>query len=171
MRKSPVAMKPQDIVVLLKILCMEQPDWQQVPLAKSLKISQSEVSQSLSRSAYAGLLDDTGKNVMKQTLLDFLQFGLPVVFPAKPGAQVRGIPTAHSAPPLCHMFEGADTFVWPYAKGKLRGFAITPLYATVPDAALTDVSLHQLLALTDALRVGRARERLAAIKELKQRLR
>ena len=43
-----------------------------------------------------------------------------------------------------------------------------PLYNSVPEASLKDEKLHELLALIDALRVGRARER--AIVELKKRL-
>jgi hypothetical protein len=44
-----------------------------------------------------------------------------------------------------------------------------PLYSSVPEAALRDTKLHELLALTDALRVGRAREREIAIFELNKR--
>lgn len=60
--------------------------------------------------------------------------------------------------------------MWPYGKGKVRGHSIVPLYLSVPEAALKDVKLYELLALVDALRVGRAREREIAIKELKLRL-
>ena len=45
-----------------------------------------------------------------------------------------------------------------------------PLYPSVPEAALKDEKLHELLALVDALRVGRAREKELAIRELKKRL-
>jgi len=100
MRQSQYSMKPQDVVVLLKVIALNNDNWQQIPLAHSLKMSQSEVSQSVARSKYAGLLDDNGKKVMRQALYDFLQYGLAVVFPAKPGAVVRGIPTAHSTAPL-----------------------------------------------------------------------
>ena len=163
-------MKPQDIVVLLKIIALNTDQWQQIPLALSLKMSQGEVSQSVARSKYADLLDFTGKQVMRQSLMDFLQYGLAVVFPAKPGAMVRGIPTAHSAAPLKNEIESGDDYVWPHAQGQVRGQGITPLYSTVPDAALEDEALYELLALTDALRVGRARERHLAIQELKRRI-
>jgi hypothetical protein len=162
--------KPQDIVVLLKIIALNTDQWQQIPLALSLKMSQGEVSQSVARSKYADLLDFTGKQVMRQSLMDFLQYGLAVVFPAKPGAMVRGIPTAHSAAPLKNEIESGDDYVWPHAQGQVRGQGITPLYSTVPEAALEDEALYELLALTDALRVGRARERHLAIQELKRRI-
>ena len=37
--------------------------------------------------------------------------------------------------------------------------SLTPLHGGVPEAALRDNRLHRVLALTDALRIGQARER------------
>jgi DNA-binding transcriptional MocR family regulator len=163
-------MKPQDIVILLKIVAMGDESWQQKPLAEELGISQSEVSQSVARSQYAGLLFGNGKQVMKSALLEFLQFGLAYVFPQKPGAVVRGIATAHAASPLKESIDSNESYVWPYAKGNQRGQAIVPLYPSVPEAALKDPKLYEMLALTDALRAGKAREKVMAIEELKKRI-
>jgi hypothetical protein len=60
--------------------------------------------------------------------------------------------------------------VWPYAEGPLRGIAFSPLYKNVPQAALRDSKLYELLALVDAIREGRAREREIAIRELTARI-
>lgn len=163
-------MKPQDILVLLKIVAIGNDNWQQKPLAEALGMSQSEVSQSVARSQYAGLLFNNGKQVMKSALLDFLQFGIAYVFPQNPGPMVRGIATAHSASPLNENIDSNENYVWPYAKGNERGQSIVPLYPSVPEAALKDQNLYELLALTDALRVGKAREKAQAIVELKKRL-
>lgn len=170
MRRPQYSMKPQDVVVLLKIIALNNDNWQQIPLAQSLKMSQSEVSQSVARSKYASLLDDSGKKVMRQTLMDFLQYGMAVVFPVKPGTVVRGLPTAHSAAPLNKEISSGEEYVWPYAKGQVRGLGIVPLYNTVPQAAMEDEKLYALLALADALRVGRAREKNLAVKEMKNRI-
>ena len=163
-------MKPQDVVILLKIISLDTDDWQQKPLSDALKMSQSEVSQSVARSKFAGLLDGTGKKVMRLAFFDFLQFGLTYVFPQKPGPVVRGLPTAHSAAPLNSVIVSEESYVWPWAKGKIRGHGIVPLYSSVPDAAAMDVKLYEMLSLTDALRIGRARERDLAIIELKKRI-
>jgi hypothetical protein len=163
-------MKPQDIVILLKIVIIGNDNWQQKPLAEALGMSQSEVSQSVARSQFAGLLFGNGKQVMKSALLEFLQFGLAYVFPQKPGAVVRGIATAHAASPLKESIDSTESYVWPYAKGTQRGQAIVPLYPSVPEAALKDPKLYELLALTDALRVGKVREKALAKEELKKRL-
>lgn len=85
---------------------------------------------------------------------------------------VRGVPTAHSAPPLdAHFRQGAELpLVWPDAEGTHRGQAVEPLYTTVPAVARCNPRLHELLALVDALRCGGARERELALQELERRI-
>lgn len=93
------------------------------------------------------------------------------VFPEQPGAIVRGIPTAHSAPPLDrHIQQSDDIFVWPDPDGTVRDQTIEPLYKTVPGAAKQDEQLYHFLALVDAVRLGRARERTLAANELRARV-
>lgn len=55
-------------------------------------------------------------------------------------------------------------------RGRVRGQAIEPLYPSVPAAARKNVELYEFLALIDALRVGRARERKLAAEEISKRL-
>lgn len=152
-------MRPQDVVVLLKVLLLEGTFWQSKDLAQALFLSPTEISFSLKRSQYARLLDGTGRQVARRTFLEFLLHGLAVVFPAQPGAQVRGVPTAHSAPPLREQLVAEQLYVWPDAESENWGNAIEPLYPRAPQAAKYDPKLYELLALTDALRVGRPRER------------
>ena len=163
-------MRPQDIVVLLKIISYDEKPWRQVPMAKELFIGQSEMSRSLNRSKYAGLLADSGRNVRRLALTEFLEYGIAYVFPQRPGSIVRGVPTSHSAPPLNMQIQSDDDFVWPYAKGKSKGQAIVPLYKSVPEAVLKDSQLYEMLALIDAIRVGSAREKKLAVVELKKRI-
>ncbi len=162
-------MRPQDIVILLKI-AVSSKDWLAKDLSYALNISQSEISESLNRSAQAGLLSADKRILMKNSLLEFLMYGIKYVFPQQPGALVRGMPTAHSAPPLKHLINAGDEYVWPYAEGTSRGQLIEPLYHTVPKACSNDHALYELLALTDALRVGKVREQALAISELKKRI-
>jgi DNA-binding transcriptional MocR family regulator len=170
MKAQNQQLKPQDVLLLLKIVSDNTPSWSQKSVAEALGLSQSEVSEAVGRSKYAGLLAPNGKAVMKMALLEFLQYGLRYVFPIKPGAVVRGVPTSHSAKPLSDEIQSSEAYVWPYGKGTVRGHSILPLYPSVPEAALKDEKLHELLALADALRVGRAREKELAVKELKKRL-
>ncbi len=168
--KKHSGMRPQDVVILLKIAIKKDQYWTMKDIAKELEISASEVSESLNRSSIAGLLFQNKKKLMRQALLEFLQYGLKYVFPQQPGALVRGLPTAHSAKPLSDAIESEATYVWPYHAGEVRGQAIEPLYPSVPQACLSDAKFYEVMALCDALRVGRARERNQAVEELKTRI-
>lgn len=163
-------MRPHDIVILLKIAAKGNTPWYMKDLAIELGISASEVSESLHRSAIAGLLSPDKKHLMVLSLLDFLQYGLRFVYPCIPGAKVRGLPTAHAAPPLSETIVSEEPYVWPYAKGTVRGESIEPLHAKLPEACLRDPLFYKYMALTDALRVGRTREKVIAIKVLKELL-
>ena len=164
-------MRPQDIIVLLKIVSMQNQKWRNIDIANALKLSPSEVSEALNRCKIAKLIDGKKKSVHTNSFKEFLIYGLKYVFPSEPGAIVRGIPTAHSAPPINeNISRGGDIYVWPYAKGNVRGQAIEPLYKTIPEVAQKDKSFYELLAITDTLRVGRVREIKIAVEELEKRL-
>jgi predicted transcriptional regulator len=168
--KKHNGMRPHDIVVLLKIAAKKDDAWLMKDLAVELGISASEISESLNRSAIAGLIAQDKKRLMKLALLDFLVHGLRYVYPQKPGAIVRGMVTSHSALPLSKEIASNELYVWPYAEGNVRGQLIEPLHPKVPEACLKDPLLYELMALCDAMRVGRAREKNLAIEELKKRL-
>jgi hypothetical protein len=101
-------------------------------LADSLIMSQSEISQAVIRMQYARLLLENGKKVMRNSLLEFLQSGISYVFPQKPGAMVRGVPTAHTFLPLNKIIMSDENCVLPSVNGTMRGQSIIPLYPIVP---------------------------------------
>lgn len=164
-------LKPQDIVILLKVHNLNQ-QWTYSQLARSLGMSSSEVHAALKRCEISGLYQRESRKVLKQALTEFLIHGLKYVFPSPPGAMVRGIPTAHSAEPLKSklMVNPDDVYVWAYPNGEIRGQAIEPLYRSVPQAVTKDSQLYELLCLVDGLRVGRVREQKIAASELIKRL-
>jgi hypothetical protein len=166
--KSHNGMRPQDIVILLKILVYPKPDWQYRDLALSLYLSISEISESLSRSHIAGLVDESKRRVHRQSLMEFLEHGLHYVFPQVPGTYVTGVPTAHSQAYFKARFQAELEYAWADDDGEIRGLSITPLYRGVPKAVKQDDTLHQLLAATDIIRVGRMRELQEALILLKQ---
>ncbi|HKJ81850.1 MAG TPA: hypothetical protein VJ954_07495 [Ignavibacteriaceae bacterium] len=168
--KKHSGMRPHDIAILLKISTFRDANWYAKDLALHIKISASEVSESLERSVIAGLISNDKKTLMKSALLEFLEFGLRYVYPVIPGSITRGVLTAHSAPPLVNFIQGNEPYVWPYANGNARGQSIEPLHPKLPEACLNDKDLYELLALTDALRIGRIREKQIAVEELKKRI-
>lgn len=105
-------------------------------------------------------------------VIEFLVHGLKYVFPPHRGAMTRGIATSYAAAPLNGFIaRGAEPIpVWPFAAGNERGIEFEPLYRTVPFAASRDPALYELLAIADALREGRARERKIAEEQLRLRL-
>lgn len=168
--KKHSGMRPHDVAVLLKIAAKEGTDWFMKDLAYELGISASEISESINRSVIAGLLFEDKKRLMKTALLDFLKYGLPYVYPQKPGALARGIPTAHSAAPLNKIIQSEEQFVWPYAEGSVRGQAIEPLHVNVPEACLKDKIFYEYMVLCEALRLGKVREKNIALEELEKRI-
>lgn len=164
-------LKPQDIVVLLK-LAGQQPGWTFKRIAAELDTSPSAVHRSLDRAQQAGLYDSRRRAIKRAALLEFLVHGARYVFPAVRQGEARGIPTAWAAAPLAGRLSSSqeNVPVWPHALGKVRGIALKPLHPAVPEAARRDEQLGELLALFDAIRIGSARERGLAVKELEQRL-
>jgi len=137
-------------------------------------MSVGEVHNALDRAARAQLFDSERKRPRSQALEEFLVHGIKYAFPAQRGPITRGFPTSYAAPPLNKSISAdADENqpVWPDPQGTARGYALEPLYKSAPKAAKIDALLYELLALVDALREGRARERKLATEHLHKRLR
>lgn len=143
-------------------------------LAADLSMSASEVHAAWRRLVEARLLSgeagSSGPNL--QAVDEFLTHGVRYAFPVRRGEVTRGVPTAYAAAPLKReIAPSADPPpVWPHPEGSVRGVALEPLYRTVPTAALRDPALYEILALIDALRDGRARERKLAERHLRARI-
>lgn len=164
-------LKAQDIVVLLKLVG-QGPSWTFGQIAKELDLSPSAVHRSLERAGHSGLYDSGRRKVNRAALSEFLLHGARYVFPPIRQGEARGLPTAWAASPLREQLLSSQQSapVWPFAKGKTRGIALEPLHPVVPQVAVRDPSLGELLALFDAIRIGNARERGLAAKELDRRL-
>lgn len=160
------------MLVLLRLASRPKDGWSYPKLAAELGMSASEVHASVRRCGRAGLIHEATKSVNRGGLLEFLVHGLKYIFPAERGRVTRGMPTAHAAAPLKAHFRAAHELppVWPDPEGTIRGEELTPLYRSVPRAARADADLYEWLALADAIRGGRARERELAVKELTARL-
>jgi hypothetical protein len=158
------SLKPQDVLLALKLAVHADRPWPgYARLAAELHMSPSEVHAGLRRLEASRLHSPVTRRVSARELLEFLKHGLPYVFPAEEGAEVvTGVPTAWSAEPLRSRILASTGAVWPSATGAARGHALRPLYKSAPAAALEDPRLHEALALVDALRAGRARERALA---------
>ncbi len=100
-------------------------------------------------------------------LAEFALHGAKYAFPGVRLPLAVGVPTSHSAPAFAGVFApGSTDFVWAHPNGPVRGVGVEPLHPSVPFAAMQDARLYEMLALFDALRVGKARERGMALERL-----
>jgi hypothetical protein len=146
-------LKGQDVVVLLKLLGLEQ----QLPvrdLANQLGFDAAGTHRAMRRLDEAGLYSVERRRIYPAAAKEFLIHAAKFSFPARGGSEVRGVPTSWAAEPLkAELAEsGGLPPVWPYARGTVRGLGLEPLHAMVPKAALADGELWERLALVDALR-------------------
>lgn len=167
-------MKSHDIAVFLGLAL---PDWRGLSyaaLAVRLCLSASEAHAAVKRGVLAGLVADVrSRRPLAGPLKEFLVHGMRYAFPPVLGGSTRGVPTSYAAPSMREAFGHVDgpPPVWPHAGADaVRGLSFEPLYRRAPEAALADPRLHELLALVDALRGGRARERKLAEELLDARL-
>ena len=168
-------LRPQELLVLFKVVAGGRRPWTYASLAESLFMSTGEVHASVKRAVFAGLAVVKGRghwSPVGPALLEFAVHGARYAFPAELGAVKRGVPTSFGMEPLRSLISSGagEAFVWPHAKGGARGPSLSPIYRTAPQAALADPALHELLALLDALRTGRSRERTLAERILTERL-
>ncbi len=179
-----IDLRRQDTVLVLKLVAANSDEWTFAKLGKALDMSASHAFGSAMRAQAAQLLSISkapptppkARGVLfepvRGNLKEFLIHGVKYSFPVTRGGITRGLPTAAGASPLRKYFSepSVEQSVWPCAEGTARGMAFSPLYDNVPNAALRDPKLYELLALVDAIREGRARERDIAIRELTARI-
>jgi hypothetical protein len=169
-----ITLKPQDLMVLLKLLAVGKGPKTYADFAKALGMSASEVHASVGRARSARLVNFENDRpvVVRAALKEFLLHGAKYAFPATLGSPTRGTATAYAAAPLVTQVSQPSELppVWPDADGDQRGISFHPLYPTAPLAARNDPVLYEFLALFDALRGGAARERQLAGKLLSERL-
>lgn len=183
-------LKPQDIVILLKILSIMQIPKRlskallsQNQLAVHLCMSVSEVNAAFKRLTISGLLgpvygekSDSRIQLLpiKASCEECLVSAVKYFCPAEVGSYTTGIPTSYAAPVFARQIViGNEPIpVWPHGGGSQRGLALTPLYSSVPHSIIQypDPIFYDMLALIDAIRCGKAREREIAIKILRSTL-
>ncbi len=165
-------LKPQDILILIKLVALEEAEWSYSSLGTELSMSPSEVHSGLKRAVAARLMGEQRRRPIKRALEEFLIHGVKYAYPPSRGGLTRGVPTSFAGPPLRDLLVSSNQLppVWPDPDGEEPGYEFSPLYKSVPKAAAKDYKLYELLVLVDAIRDSRAREREIAVNEIKARL-
>ncbi|WP_038246950.1 MarR family transcriptional regulator [Ghiorsea bivora] len=162
-------LKPQDIYIASKLFVLRNEPWSMQRLGESLGLSASQIHSSIQRLIKAQLIrKDKGYKIISANLKEFLVHGIRFAFVPELGEPCRGMPTASFALPLNQFFVQNQELphVWPDPQGEVRGISFSPLHKHAPKGARNDVKLHAFLALIDAVRGGRARERKMAIEHI-----
>lgn len=169
-------LKPQDVFIALKLIAVGERPWTYAQLAAELFMSASEINGGVKRGIRARLLAPSTNGGSPRPVImaleEFLIHGVKYAFPPDRGTLTLGHPTSYAGPPLSTQVKLHEDLppVWPDPKGEVKGIAFEPFYKSVPKAAQQDARLYELLALTDAIRDQRARERNLAARELSTRL-
>ena len=108
-------LKPQDVVVALKVATLAGVPWTYAGLGTALGMSASGVHESAQRAVESGLLTPDARRCVRSALVEFLVHGAKYAFPPKRGAIARGVPTGASAQPLADRLASRDSIplVWP----------------------------------------------------------
>ncbi len=168
------SLKPQDLAMALKLVCLAGEKVVYTELARAMHMSQFEAHACMARLSAARLLTEVAgaPALVMPAFRPLLLLGAPYFFPAVRGEVTMGFPTAYGVEPLKSLVMFADELppVWPHEDGTTRGVMLLPLYPKLPLAAVQDHALYELLALFDALRMGQARERELARALMDERL-
>jgi len=174
-----VLLKPLDVVVSVKAAVLGSSGWTMASMATALGLDTAQVFRATRNAAAARLLvAEPGKGRVeyrahRAALIELLVHGIKYMMVPVRGGMTRGLATAHAAPVMTkHIVAGTDPSpVWPTPEGTVRGEAFEPLHRCVPIAARADERFYAAMALVDAIRGGRARDRALAIKLLPEVLR
>ena len=170
-------MKGQDVVLMLVLRLHPQDKWTLEELSRLLGQSTSQCFAARNRLRDAHLLSiDPTKpwHVPGDNFAEYLIHGFKFDFPAKLGAPVRGMPTAYSSEFVSKQFRGDDSrmggVVWPSPNGKVVGRSLSPVHSSQLNILANPGydNLYRVLACMDLLRIGQAREKVWAAKEIEE---
>ena len=169
-------LKPLDVVVSVKAAVLPEPRWTIAQMAEHLGMDNAQVFRAARSAATAKLLiadpsaSRGGYLPNRVALLELLIHGVRYMMVPARGRLTRGMPTAYAAPILAgRIAQGTDPVpVWPTPDGSVRGESFEPLHRCVPIASARDPRFYDVMALVDAIRDGRARDRAIATKLLRE---
>ena len=164
-----VMLKGNDVLVLVW-LAAHPGHWTFRALGEGMRTDIAVLHRSVGRLKHARLLDEE-RRLNRASAEEFLVHAVPYLIPGKLGAEGRGIPTAWGVEPLrSALVHDGPSPVWASPHGTTRGPVLEPIAESVVDWVEEGPAMLQWLALVDAMRVGRARERELASNELRRRI-
>jgi hypothetical protein len=169
MKRENKGIKPQDILLLSKLISLNGMHERQIDLATDLDLSQAEVANSLERLKRASLIDETKKNVNRLAAIEFFKHAIKFLFPIEYDAPSRGVLIGPSAEFIRKEVRSRDdmSYILEDLNGESSGVSIRPIYPSVLKAIKGNEMMYQLLCLVDVLRgLGGVRHRQFAETEI-----
>ena len=171
-------LKPQDILLALKLLSPEKNTQSYSALARSVGLSKTEVAKSLERLVESRLIRSGTLVPYRSAISNVLIKGVPYFMPAPSGdaegqeMAVFGVATGQQVALLPQLNTETVPVVWPAENGQDSGYALTPICPEAPEAARQDPFVYRLLALTDLVRSHRSslRERSVAAQAIENQV-
>lgn len=156
-------LKPQDTLIAIKYWSIHRAGrWLPVrDVADQIGISAGEVSKGAHRLQAARILVSRADqwHAEQGALLEWLSYGVRYAYPVDAGGFGRGMPTAWNCPlVVSDLLPPSPPLVWSVPRGEMDGISIEPIHPAVPQAARLDDRLYQVMALVDAVRLGKPRE-------------
>lgn len=170
-----VSLKPQDLLVAVKIALTPQDAFTYGRLAAAVGLVPSRVHASVKFLTLARLVTGSSRDGLfanNARLVELIVHGVPFIFPALIGGASRGMATGISQLDAgSNLSISAESdYVWPDAAGVDRGNAISPIHSSVVTASRNDPAVHKMFSAIDALRIGAAREREMAVHFIRSKL-
>lgn len=162
---SPAHLRPQELVLAIGLAALDE-----VPSIRELQhlteaSSPSRIHGSLVRLKGAGLIGRASGRVLERALFIVLRDAIRWLVPASLGEETVGVPTAHAIGPLADELRWSTAFVWPARadrEASVVGLGVEPMHPWAYGLAHHIPAAHELLALTDSIRVGRTRDQALA---------
>lgn len=170
-QQKQITLEPIDFVLAVKVCLGPGKKWTYRHLADEICLAVSNAHKSAKRACAAKLLSVSPESELTANsagLREFTLHGVVYAFPATTGSLTRGVPTAHAGPILKDILlpSNEPPPVWPSRAGEVQGYALLPLFPSVPAACAKDGKLYEFLSLVDALRIGSARIRAIATEHI-----
>lgn len=166
-----MALQPVDLAVVLTAAYLdhEHGTWAPAEVHRALELPWSTLNRSLHRLETASLVRDRNINRLAiAALLPVLRYLFPLEVDTT--TTEPGMPTGFASPALNGRIRYRIPQVWKTAEGATLGHPVAPLLPGVPRAAQRRPQLGDIFGLIDAIRGGRARERILASERLHELL-
>jgi hypothetical protein len=161
-------MKPQDILIALKILANPDTPFRQMDLALSLHLSISEISRALNRLASQHLYIKANKTIAVPQFLYFIEHAAPFIFRLNRTGPTSGNPLFQSQWVQQNRYNPPIQWGWEGHHGTQNLHGYSPFHKSVPKACAKDSAFRRMVLLFEHSLITEGDERNRALVQLRK---